>query len=166
MLTMKKVNTAKAQKWDGYFSEFGDPNDKITAIVGINMLDDGLRELLGEPKGKRTRFGTRVNLVYQQGLIDEKLKHDLLLLAEIRNTLAHTLEASSFDYPEIAIKCSQLRFGPSTTPTGSTARVCFMSAVGLIRYALTIKRELSKPSQKTKPRISKVPMQSTLKQAS
>jgi len=59
MLTMKKVNTAKAQKWDGYFSEFGDPNDKITAIVGINMLDDGLRELLGEPKVSSQKSGVK-----------------------------------------------------------------------------------------------------------
>src|SRR5262245_64431751 len=59
--------------------------------------------------GPLSRFAAKIAVAYGFGLIDDGLYDDLMVIREIRNKFAHTLNKITFSSPDIIVTGSSLR---------------------------------------------------------
>jgi hypothetical protein len=79
----------------------------ITARYLENALDEALR-VISKLQTKRKTFSEKIALAYEHHIIGPKTKHDLEIVREIRNAMAHSDRAISFDTPPVATLCRSL----------------------------------------------------------
>ena len=110
--------------------EFHDAPDRVLAVVGAAYLDSLLEQILraifitdSEPNAKKAADnildingalgsnGARYQLAYCLGLINEKERDDLKMIAKIRNAFAHKYDVRSFDHHEPAKYIAKLHVG-------------------------------------------------------
>ena len=97
-------------------------SDFTVVIVGLSYLDACLTallsrhflasatadELLDPNRGPLGSLATKAKLAYALGLIYKPFLRDILLLAELRNTVAHSHLELSFEDPAIKVLCGRL----------------------------------------------------------
>ena len=110
--------------------EFHDAPDRVLAIVGAAYLDSLLEQLFRAifisdkgPNAKKAvddildthgilgSNGARYQLAYCLGLINEKERDDLKMIAKIRNSFAHKYDVRSFDHDEPTKYIAKLNVG-------------------------------------------------------
>lgn len=135
--------------------EFEGESDRGVAILGTACLDQCLRqlinsfliddseavdELLGTSRwGPLGTFSSRIQASYCMGLISEEEYHDLGIIRETRNKVAHEPPCGlSLSEKWVRDKCNALvrprRLPPSLAPTD--ARIAFIAVVSLLSILL------------------------------
>jgi DNA-binding MltR family transcriptional regulator len=77
-------------------------DDRLTSILKLVMLDN--KKLLNEfftPGGSLSNFGTKINLVYMLGIVDEEVYRDLSVINKIRNKFAHRVDIKRLEQQPI-----------------------------------------------------------------
>jgi DNA-binding MltR family transcriptional regulator len=96
--------------------------DFTVVIVGLSYLDACLAsllsrhfrsgstadELLDSNKGPLGALVTKAKLAYALGLIDKPFLHDILVLAELRNVVAHSHAELNFEESAVRAQCERL----------------------------------------------------------
>jgi hypothetical protein len=54
-------------------------------------------------------FSAKIELGFALGLYDDKLRHPLNMIRDVRNEFAHNMDATSFDHPDVAKLIDDLR---------------------------------------------------------
>jgi|GEM_PF-2146577 len=103
--------------------EIQSATDRVMAIVATATIEDRLKDLLSvallpggddrertlAPEGALGAFMPRVKLCHMLGLFGEDIRHDLALIARIRNAFAHRAAGVSFEDAVVAKHCQKLR---------------------------------------------------------
>jgi DNA-binding MltR family transcriptional regulator len=114
-----------AEIMDAMDKEFHDAPDRVLAIVSAAYLDSLLEQLLlavfiSEKKavddllathGPLGTYGSRYQLAYCLGLINDRERDDLKMIAKIRNAFAHQYDVRSFDHDEPTKFITKLHVG-------------------------------------------------------
>ena len=66
----------------------------------VNLTSDD-EEVLFSGFGPLATFSARIRIAYALGIVGKKTRHDLDLMREIRNAMAHSRRAIGFDTPEV-----------------------------------------------------------------
>ena len=120
----KKINFKQAFSHKDEFAklqnEFNTETPRSVAIVGCAYMDDFLNELLRtvmiedkklfEDFIDRLTFERRIIMCYLLGLIDRKMRDDLIIIGKIRNKFAHDKNLNSFDVEIISTYCEKLNY--------------------------------------------------------
>jgi DNA-binding MltR family transcriptional regulator len=94
--------------------EFDKASDRVLAIVGAAYLDSVLEQLLRRifikddeqvdrllgPDRPLGSNGSKYQLAYCLGLIDERERDDLSMIAKVRNAFAHRYDVAGFNHEE------------------------------------------------------------------
>jgi hypothetical protein len=81
------------------------------AVIIARELEDNVRQVLeanGIQVRKRATFSDAIELAFKNTLIGPKIKHDLDVIRDIRNAMAHSARALSFNTPPIEVMCRSL----------------------------------------------------------
>ncbi len=73
-------------------------------------LNSDLRSKMFNAEGVLGPVGAKIDFARALGVIDADLRHDLIIMARIRNRFAHQLQIYSFDHPEIADQIDKIRW--------------------------------------------------------
>jgi hypothetical protein len=97
-------------------------SDSSTVLVAAALLDDRLEKLLlmkmrtlSSTKRKRLfegcleSFAAKIEVAYAFGLLDDDVRHDLVVIKDIRNDFAHSLATMTFASPEIVARVKTLK---------------------------------------------------------
>lgn len=91
-------------------------DDRVVAIVAAAYVDDcltqlivsalpglnsSLRERLFRPEGALGQLAPKIDLAKALTLISGDERSDYITLVRVRNRMAHYVEATSFDFPEV-----------------------------------------------------------------
>ncbi len=76
--------------------------------------DDNRRMFDGSSNGILGTFSNKIRMCYAMKLISFDIYHDLVIINDIRNAMAHSLRHASFKSAEIAEDCRRLKSGVST----------------------------------------------------
>jgi len=131
--------------------EFHESSDRVIAIVGAAYLDSMLERLLRQvfieapdeverllrPDSPLGSNGSRYEIAYCLGLITRDQRHDLKVIAKIRNTFAHDFKANSFDVPPVRDFCASLR-QPAVLAAMPTQLVSATTAETMAKYVCDI----------------------------
>lgn len=104
-------------------AELSDGSDRVLAVVAGGALEADIkgmiqRSIVDDPElsdrflglnGPAGAFGTQVNLAYLIGLIDLRIRGDLLKVATIRNLFAHQARGLSFTSSPVREHCRDLQ---------------------------------------------------------
>ena len=124
----KRIEDLDSRMQD-FFSIMNDGNDLACVLLGVNYLDEILRailntrlkrsevteNILNPSSGFLGTFSNRRDLVYCLGIVDKKIYNDLRIIAEIRNTFAHSFDSVTFDSPEVVELLNKLQWHDSFT---------------------------------------------------
>jgi hypothetical protein len=83
----------------------------IAMIIARDLeeyLIGALQRCCGIQAPRRSTFSDKIRLAYDNGVVGPKTKHDLEVIREIRNAMAHARRQISFETPVIADLCSKL----------------------------------------------------------
>lgn len=151
---IERYNATLSGDLQGWIEEMKQGSDRVAAIVGATLLDEQLRALLlnffvdertlGKsdgsswgrlfgPEGPLGASANRSALALALGLIPVDLYEDLTIIRRVRNVFAHGLHGLSFQHPEVAAACEQLRIVPAALPEEWHADL-----TPRIRYILTV----------------------------
>jgi DNA-binding MltR family transcriptional regulator len=103
--------------------------DRVAGIVAGSLLEDQLLRVLKDHMiqddkvlgemfqgvGPLATHSSRVKLAYLLQIIDEVVMKDLIIIKDIRNLFAHSLEPLSFGTQKIQDKCKNLKLIDNTT---------------------------------------------------
>ena len=103
--------------------EFHDSPDRVIAIIGGAYLDEMLNRLfratliddqedvdrLLRPDAALGSNGARYQLAYCLGLVTREQRHDMKLVAAIRNKFAHDFKLTGFDMEPVRGLCASLK---------------------------------------------------------
>lgn len=133
--------------------------DASVAMLGIALLDHGLRDLLlhslpnlknpdhvtamfdseGAPMGS---VAAKIRLAHALGLLTDDEAEDLHTLRDIRNTFGHAAKEVTFDTPEVAGAIDALHAWKTDTPFHAdgemTRKEMFAGVVYMFRFKLAI----------------------------
>jgi hypothetical protein len=137
-------------------------DDRSQAIVVSALLEQALEFALGthfivgekdtraiftDQEGGISSFAAKIRLAFGLGVIENKIRGELVRIKNIRNTFAHTRAAVTFDTDEIKASCEQL-FLPATIQYGGllgltpiSAKNKFASSVKMIYLYLSSKEK-------------------------
>jgi DNA-binding MltR family transcriptional regulator len=117
------------------YNLLNDGTDASVVVVGVSYIDACLASLISKRlressvtgkildsrSGAIGSFVARADLAYALALIDKPMYQDLLVLAEMRNEVAHHHFALSFESEVIAKGCAKLNYvsGLKNAGTGS-----------------------------------------------
>lgn len=104
-------------------AELSDGSDRVLAVVAGGALEADIRGMIhrcmiDDPEiagrflgsnGPAGAFGAQVNLAYLMGLIDRRIRGDLLKVAAIRNLFAHQARGLSFTASPVREHCRDLQ---------------------------------------------------------
>ena len=102
------------------------------AFTGSRKIKEGL---LGTARPIGT-FSARIDIGYCVGLLPERVYRDLHLIRKIRNEFAHAPVATTFQTPEVKLRCGELScviFEPEQGLMHARRRFV-MSALGVLGY--------------------------------
>ncbi|NNJ12109.1 hypothetical protein EKD04_017400 [Chloroflexales bacterium ZM16-3] len=150
------INTQLQNDWPGWANEIAQGSDRVAALVSATLVDELLANLLqgffidttGLPNPDRLApprdFARRIDLAFALGQLPLDLYQDLNTIRHIRNVFAHALQGVTFQTPEIAQACTQLRLPADTLPEmwlqELTPRLAFL--ITAIHAALDIKMRI------------------------
>ena len=111
----------------------------LGSLVITKMLvepSEAQKMLLEGPNAPLATFSSRIDMAYCLGLLNHDQKRDLNLIRKIRNVFAHEFMRVSFDTPQIASRCNELK-SAQVDGQPSTAMACYRKAsVRLMAYIL------------------------------
>ena len=113
----------------------GRTSDLSLAVVGAAVLDERLawrlrtklaqsrvtEKLLDQGRGPIGSFGARADLAYALGLLPKLVYQDLLTIATIRNSFAHSPKTLRFTSAEIVRLCTTLKYADSVSDRSSSS---------------------------------------------
>ena len=116
------ASTALSADSTNLIKVLGEGSDFTVVIVGLSYLDACLTallsqyfrtssisdELLDANKGPLGSLVTKAKLAYALGLIYKPFLQDILVLAELRNTVAHSHAELNFEIPAVKSLCERL----------------------------------------------------------
>jgi len=117
--------------WDGFFREIQNESPRASVIISAAFLDAQLREIISNafidtPRVKvvskrilSSSFGSKIEIAYCMGLINEIVFDDLSFILKIRNKFAHEMHNYSFNEPKIVSWCKSLKLARMTTNVSS-----------------------------------------------
>lgn len=109
-------------------------NDRTAGIVAVTFLEDIIKDVLrgtlgndekafdrffGD-KGPAGAFGAKIELAYMLRLFTKEGLRELNFVRKIRNTFAHEVMATDFEFQEIRNYCMELKIIEKWTHDGST----------------------------------------------
>jgi DNA-binding MltR family transcriptional regulator len=113
--------------WELFFNELQEESERSAAVIAGAFLEALLGDLLkafmvqdkstvvsliGDERNSSrslSGFGSRILACYCLGLISKQEFEDLKTIQSIRNRFAHELQGYSFDNPQVAKLCAQLK---------------------------------------------------------
>lgn len=123
---LKKLSRVQrgAEDWTQLFQALNNDSDISTALVCSTFLEEATEQLLiahmvplnsddhnelFRGLGPMSSLSARTKCAYALGLIGKVTKHNLDLLREIRNAIAHSKKPLGFDTPEVKAVCRRLK---------------------------------------------------------
>lgn len=87
----------------------------VMTMLHAFMIESKETNELFEMKGTLESNSRCVKMAYCLGLIPKAVMDNLVLIARIRNTFAHSRKKITFNEKEVAELCDQLKFSPTDT---------------------------------------------------
>jgi hypothetical protein len=107
-----------------YVEELKKQTDRGAGIVASAVVEEALEftikrrlielsntraDLLFGRMRPLSSFSAKIELGFALGLYDDKLRHPLNMIRDVRNEFAHNMDATSFDHPDVAKLIDDLR---------------------------------------------------------
>jgi DNA-binding MltR family transcriptional regulator len=86
--------------------------------------------------GPLSDFGAMISVSYAFGLIDQKMREDLVLLKDIRNAFSHAPQRVTFEADVIKSRCMRFHSLAALKEKPASARSSYISAAKLLFIAL------------------------------
>lgn len=136
-------------------------SDRGFVLIASGYLEELLKNLIMAQvvEGMKEKdvplgpFSSRIKLAHALGIISSKEFHDLKIIRDVRNDLAHKLDVS-FDAPEIVAKCKSLKMkadGCKGEPFMQLKMVSLIIIAGLQKRIAEVKKRRLKPMEVLDP---------------
>lgn len=119
-------NESVLRIWDFAWSQDRDHSDRMVALAASSLLElalqnilsscfvemdaDALARLFKTDTGVLGTFASRIEMAFAVGAIGPDTRHDLTTVRHIRNAFAHVRAYLTFESPEIASLCDDLKW--------------------------------------------------------
>src|SRR5690606_24246449 len=127
---------------DKFYAILNEAEDTSAIVIGVAYIDACLASLLSKRLRKSAisnqlldslsgpigSFWSRSSLAYCMALIEKPVYLDLLVLAQLRNAVAHHHFALNFTAPEVAKLCDELRYA-ATLKDSTSGEQAFQASV-------------------------------------